>query len=204
MTKVQFILTLNEKLKNLPKKETEERINFYVEMIEDRMEEGISEEEAVAAIGDLDEISTQIISDTPLAKIAKEKMKPKRKLKTWEIVLLILGSPIWLSLLIALITIIFSLYIVLWSVIISFWAIFVSIIACAMYGIITGFLFVFIGKAMGGIALIGAGFVCVGLSIFAFLGCKMATKAMVILTKRMTLEIKKMFIRKSDAKEEIE
>ena len=44
MTKINFILLLSEKLKNLPEKEVEERLSFYSEMIEDRMEEGFSEE----------------------------------------------------------------------------------------------------------------------------------------------------------------
>ncbi len=203
MTKVQFILALNEKLKNLPKKEVEERVNFYVEMIDDRIEEGTSEEEAVAAIGNIDEITAQIISDTPLSKIAKEKLKPKRKLKTWEIILLILGSPIWLSLIIGLGAIVFSLYVVLWSVIVSLWSVFVAMVACVIYGIVGGSLFAIMGEDLGGIALVGTGVVCSGLSIFAFYGCKAATKAMVVLTKKLTLSIKKMFMQKSDVEEDV-
>ena len=34
-----------------------------------------------------DEIVRQIIADTPLAKLAKERMRPRRQLKAWEIVL---------------------------------------------------------------------------------------------------------------------
>lgn len=204
MTKIQFILALNEKLTNLPKKEAEERINFYVEMIDDRIEEGASEEEAVEAIGNIDEIASQIISDTPLAKIAKEKFKPKRQLKTWEIVLLILGSPVWLSLMIALIAVIFSLYVVLWSVIISLWAVFVALVACTIYTIIAGPIIAIAEKTLGGIALVGAGIACSGLSIFAFYGCKAATKAMIVLTKKLTLSIKKMFMKKSDVEEDVQ
>ena len=51
MTKLQFLLALHDKLTGLPRDEVEERLNFYSEMIEDRMEDGLSEEEAVAAIG---------------------------------------------------------------------------------------------------------------------------------------------------------
>ena len=61
-------------------------------MLDDQMEEGLSEEEAVAAVGPVDEIVRQIIADTPLAKLAKERMRPRRQLKAWEIVLLVLGS----------------------------------------------------------------------------------------------------------------
>ena len=53
MTKLQFLLALHDKLAGLPQNEVEERLNFYSEMIEDRMEEGLSEEEAVLAAGDV-------------------------------------------------------------------------------------------------------------------------------------------------------
>ncbi len=36
----------------------------------------------------------------PLAKIVKEKIKPKHELKAWEVILIILGSPVWIPLLI--------------------------------------------------------------------------------------------------------
>ena len=79
MTKVNFILELNERLVGLPRFEVEEHIGFYVEMIEDRMEDGMTEEEAVAAAGSIDDIAEEIIADIPLYKIAKEKIKPKSK-----------------------------------------------------------------------------------------------------------------------------
>ena len=86
--------------------------------MDDRMEDGIPEETAVCEIGTVDELVSQIIADIPLGKLVKEKITPKKKLKAWEIVLLVLGSPIWLSLLIAALAVILSLYVVLWSVII--------------------------------------------------------------------------------------
>ena len=46
-------------------------------------------------------------------------MRPRRQLKAWEIVLLVLGSPLWLSLGLAAIAVIFAFYVVLWSVSVS-------------------------------------------------------------------------------------
>ena len=69
-------------------------------MIADRMEDGLSEEDAVASVGSVEEIAAQIIADTPLSKLAKAYIKPKRRLTAWEIVLLALGFPIWFSLLV--------------------------------------------------------------------------------------------------------
>ncbi len=61
-------------------------------MIDDRMEEGLSEDEAVSAVGFVDEIVAQIVADIPLTKLVKEKTKLKKRLRAWEIVLLVLGA----------------------------------------------------------------------------------------------------------------
>ena len=99
-------------------------MTFYAEMLDDRIEEGLSEEEAVAAAGAVEEIVRQTVDETPLAKIAKERVRPKRHLKAWEIVLLALGSPVWLSLGIAAAAVILAVYVSLWDVIVSLWAVF--------------------------------------------------------------------------------
>ena len=66
MDKKEFMSELKEKLCGLPKKELEERLSFYGEMIDDRIEEGLSEEEAVNATGGADEVAGQVLGDIPL------------------------------------------------------------------------------------------------------------------------------------------
>ena len=199
MNKAEFLDQLRQKLTGLPKQELEDRLNFYSEMIDDRIEEGVSEEDAVSDIGTTDSVAAEIIAGIPLSKIAKERIKPKRRLRAWEIVLLALGSPIWLSLLIAAFAVTLSLYVVLWSVIISIWVVFASLSACAFGGIIAGGIFAACGSASAGIAMIGASMVCAGLAIFLFFGCTATTKGIIVLTKKIAIAIKKSFIRKENA-----
>ena len=199
MNKQEFANKLRKGLIGLPQADIEERVSFYIEIIDDRMEEGLSEEDAVCEIGDVDEIISQTITDIPLAKLVKEKITPKKNLKAWEIVLLVLGSPIWLSLAIAAMAIIFSIYISLWSVIISLWAVFVSFVACFVGGLVSATVFVIYGNSITGIAMASAGIVCAGLAIFMFYGCKAATKGILILTKKSAKWIKNCFIKKEAA-----
>ncbi|MCQ2440387.1 MAG: DUF1700 domain-containing protein [Clostridia bacterium] len=198
MNKQEFLVQLKKGLSGLPKDDIEERLTFYSEMIDDRMEEGLSEETAVRKIGTVDELISQIIADIPLTKIVKERITPKKKLSVWEIVLLVLGSPIWLSLLIAVFAVILSLYISLWSVIIALWAVFVSLIGCVLGGIAGGIVFACCGNVLTGIAMIGASLVCAGLSVFMFYGCKAVTKGILILTKKIAVWIKNCFIKKEE------
>ena len=199
MTKIKFLLSLHDKLSGLPQDEVEERLNFYSEMIEDRMEEGLSEEDAVAAVGSVDEIAEQIVAQIPLSKMAMEKIKPKRKLRVWEIVLLVLGSPIWISLLVAALSVIVSVYAVVWAGVVALWAVFGALIGCAVGGVVGGVFFAISGSALSGLAVIGGGFVCGGLSIFLFFGCMAATKGVAWLTKNVVVAIKNCFIKKGEA-----
>ena len=191
MTKIQFMLTLNEKLSEMPKNEIEERLTFYSEMIEDRIEEGLSEEEAVAAVGSVEEIAAQILEETSLLKIVQEKIKPKKRLRVWEIVLLAVGSPVWLSLLIGAIALVIALYAALWSVIISLWAAFAALAGSAVGGLVGGIALVCVGHFHSGLALFAAALVCAGLAIFLYHGCVAATKGAVLLIRKTVLWTKR-------------
>ena len=200
MTKHEFIAQLRAKLSGLPEREVEERLSFYAEMIDDRMEDGSIEEEAVAGLGSVDAIVSQIVSDIPLLKIAgkaaKQRIKQTKKMKTWEIVLLCVGSPVWASLLIAAPAVAFALYVSLWAVIVSLWAAFGSLVGGAFAGIASGLALSMGANVPAGLALIGAGVVCAGLSIFVFFGCKAATRGVVVLAGKTVLTIKRLFIKK--------
>ena len=199
MTKISFLLALNNRLSSLPPSDVEERLRFYSEMIEDRMEEGLSEEEAVTAIGSLDEIVSQILTDLPPEATPPKALKPKRKLRAWEILLLALGSPIWFSLSMAAIAVVISLYASLWSVIVSLWAGFASLVAVGIYALVVGIVTAIADSVIKGCALLGGGLVCLALSILFFIGCKAATKGTVLLTKRLALSLKNRFRKKEVA-----
>ena len=129
MNKQQFIDRLNKKLSDLPTAEAEDRISFYLEMVDDKKEEGFSEEDIFAdilsSINATDEATKEISQESNT-----EHKKQKRHHKAWEIVLLVLGSPIWLSLLISVAAVILSLYVSLWSVIVALWASCIALAVC--------------------------------------------------------------------------
>ena len=113
MTKREFLSQLRKKLRKLPMLELRERIGFYSEIIDDKIEEGLSEEAAVAEVGSVDDIAAQIIDDIA---DSTEKERIKKVVSGWQIVLLIVGSPVWLPILI-------SIFAVVWSIVITIWAI---------------------------------------------------------------------------------
>lgn len=196
MKKREFLLQLQRELSGFPQAEVQEQLDFYREMIDDRMDEGLSEEAAVAQIGTVDEIASQIIAQMPFAKLVKEKIKPKRQLETWQIVLLAVGSPLWLSFVVSAFAVLLSLYVSLWSLVVTVWAVFASAAACALWGLAGGIILATSQNGWTGIAMIGMGIFAAGLTIFLFYGCKAATKGTVWLTRKIILGIKRCFVKK--------
>ncbi|MBQ8388654.1 MAG: DUF1700 domain-containing protein [Clostridia bacterium] len=193
MRKNEFLAALRARLSALPVAEREERIGFYSEMIDDRIEEGLSEEEAVDGVGSVEDIADQILSEVPPARV---EVKEKRKLGAGVIVLLALGSPIWLSLAVAAFAVLIAFYAVLWSLVAVVWSVFAALVAAGFGGIIGGITVAIVSNAFAGLALIAAALFCAGLAIFLFFGCLSATVGSAILTKKTFIGIKNLIVRK--------
>ena len=113
MTKKEFLSKLRRKLRGLPLYESRERIGFYSEIIDDKIEEGLSEEDAVAEAGSVDDIAAQILDDFAAS---HGKAEIKKSNSAWQIALLIIGSPVWVPILL-------SIFVIVWSVVLAFWAV---------------------------------------------------------------------------------
>lgn len=200
MNKQEFLDALRAKISGLSEEDINERLSFYSEMIDDRVEDGKKEESAVKEIGTPDEIASQIIAETPMSKIVKNKVKSARKLSAWEIVIITLGFPVWFPLLLSAAVVVLALYISVWAIVVSLWAVFVSFAACAPAFLIAGIISLFMGQGAGGIIVIAGGFVCGGLGILSFFGCLETTKAVIKLAKLIVLLIKKSLVRRKEVK----
>ena len=194
MTKQQFLSELRSKLQGLPPADIDERISFYEEMINDRIDEGESEESAVAEIGNVDDVVMDIAKDTPLVKLVKEKIKPKRRIKAWEIVLLVLGFPLWFPLLIAALVLIMVFWILVWVFVIVTYAVEIALAASSVAGVVSFFAYFMNGEM--NYTAIGASIMCAGAAILFVFACIGATKGSIALTKGIITGIKKILIGK--------
>lgn len=200
MNKLAFLAELRDRLSGLPGEDIGRSMDFYSEMIDDRMEEGLSEEEAVQAIGPIDDVVAQILMETSLPKLVKAKVKRRRSPKVWEIILLILGSPIWLPLCIVALVLLLVFYLLLLVMVLVLYAVDLSIAAAGLSGLLGAVVQVFSGRWAQGAFLFGGGLVCVGLAVLLFFGCNIVTRGVLLLSKMMLRGIKACFIGKGDAK----
>ncbi len=192
MNKAEFTQQLTDSLVGLSEEDLKRSVDYYTEMIDDRVEDGMSEEEAVNALGSIDEIRSKILEDVPIAKIVKEKITPKRAFSAGEIVLLVLGSPIWLPLLLTAIILCLTIYLVFWIIILSLYVVVLSVFISGIAGII-GSIFQS-GGFLAGLFFFGCGIALIGLSILLFFGFNQVTKGMIFISKKIGLGIKKLFV----------
>ena len=198
MNRAEFLNALREKLSGLPSEEICERLSFYAEAIDDRMEDGYSEEAAVAEIGTPEEIAVQIISEIPLSRLVREKAGAKKQRRIWQTVLLAVGAVVWVPLLIAFLAVIFSLYIALWAVVISFYAVCLALAAAGVCALPGAVLLAVRGNIPAAAAFLGAGIFCAGLAILMFFLCRLITRGAIKLTRNIIQKIKAFLLRKKE------
>ena len=198
MTKEEFLNDLRNKLNGFPKEEIEERVNFYNEMILDRVEEGKSEEEAIKEIGTVDEVVDSILKETPLFNLIKERVKPKRRLKGIEIFLLILGFPLWFPLLMVCFTLVLVAYLLIWVLDLVVYATDLALGVGSVGAIVIFFILLSNGSFM--LSYLGMGILAAGLAAFFALACYGVTKLSILLSKKMALGIKRSFVGKGETK----
>ena len=229
MKKQEFLSEIAGRLSGLSMEDIDRSLEFYAEMIDDRIEEGLSEEDAVAAVGSVEEIVTQIRASFPApgggighggsggaaeegsaaqnansvpqgANAGSEAPRARRPMQWWVILLLVLGAPVWLPLLLALCSVILALCITVLSLVIAVFAVEIGFGAGAVGGLAASVAQLIAGQTAQALLLFGGGLVCLGLAILLFFGIEQILKGLRALCKWGFGAIRRSFTRKETAK----
>ena len=121
MKKNEFLAELraNLKKKHVPKISIDDALAYYDEAIHDRMEDGMSEEKAVAAMGSIDDAVQSALESMPVFLRATQRIRSDSILMSITIVLLVIGAIVWIPLTFALALTALSIYFVIWALVIS-------------------------------------------------------------------------------------
>ena len=180
MTKNAYLSELADRLRQLPQSEIDKSIAYYSEIIDDRMEEGCSEEEAVNGLEAPVTAAERILQDAPLGMLVRERIRPKQAVSGWIIALLVIGFPVWFPLLLAAAGIVFAMYVVVWSLVFAFFASTFAVGTASLAVLITAFV-----RAGEGAGLLGIGcFILMGLATW------MAASGVVRLTAALIRSLK--------------
>jgi len=167
MTKQIFLDGLRAALASLPAPEIEKTLAYYEEMLNDRIEEGMSEEEAVASMEPVEILASRTINDTPIMHKAVRKAQKSGVSTALLIILAIIGFPIWFPLLCTIGAVIFAIIAVLFAVIITLIALVIGLGFGGIAAVIGAF--VYVGSTgLSTLFIVGAGLLIIGIAILLF------------------------------------
>lgn len=195
MTKQEFLSELERALGKLPHAEVEQALAFYDEAISDRMEDGLSEAEAVADLGPIDEIAAQIAAETP--PIPRAIARANTGSRTLNIVLLAVFSPIWIPIVLALAAAALAVYVAIWAVIAALWAVDAVLVLIPFAGLAALASTLDGGMPLPGVFVFGLSLVSSGFGLVASFAVFWASKLLFRATRSFARWIASLFVRVS-------
>ena len=143
MNKQEFLSALARELDSLPREEREQTLTYYGELIDDRLEDGQDEGEVIQSLGAPKAVAEELLGE-------EQPQLPNRGLRVWVIVLLVLGFPLWGSLLVAAAVMLLCVFLCLYIPAFVLGVLALSFLAGAVLGVAgTPFLIADIGLAAG-------------------------------------------------------
>ena len=143
MNKQEFLAALARELEPLPREERERTLTYYGELIDDRLEDGQDEGEVIQSLGAPKAVAEELLGE-------EQPQLPNRGLRVWVIVLLVLGFPLWGSLLVAAAVMLLCVFLCLYIPAFVLGVLALSFLAGAVLGVAgTPFLIADIGLAAG-------------------------------------------------------
>lgn len=195
MTKQLFLNELSAALHGLPREERYRTLSYYDELIDDRMEDGQSEEDAVENLGSPEQIAREILGEE------EPPVSTGTGRKVWLIILLVLGFPFWGSLLLAAAIVLLCVYICLFLPAFVLGVMALAFLASALIGVVgTPFLIVDVGLLTGGLPAglfqLGLSVALLGLAVLSALGFYFTGKATVKAGRAIWRGIRRSFSKK--------
>ena len=191
MNKKEFLSELQGFLHGLPEKDVLQWLSYYEEMIDERIEEGVNEEDAVSAMGTPREIATKIASELNVVLSPIAEKKPKRTLRAWQITAIIIGSPIWISLLAVVVALAVAVCAVIVALVVAVCAVVVGFGAGGIGGIICSVILFAQGNVGGGILSVGSALVLAGFALISYCACIRFLKGFALAMKKFWARAKR-------------
>lgn len=192
MNKKQFLEAVRLRLAGLPQADVERYLDYIREMIDDRMEDGLSEEEAVAAMGSVEYVASQLLMDSKPVPQEPAK-KPRKDLKTWQVVLIVLGAPVWAPVLFGVLMALFGITIGVIATLFGLYCAAGALIAAGLSLVIAGPMQVVMPDLL---FLLAAGFFLMGFGLLWILGLNWIDRMIIRFCKWVYRKVRSLFSKK--------
>ncbi len=202
MNKEQYISKIREGIASLPETDIESSLQYYSEMIDDRIEDGMTEEEAVSEMVSVEEAVAQILRDKPVTEPQQNNghkgfrwfRSNLTRNKRLLFVFLVLSLPF-------LVTVAGSLLVFVISVTASLYGasigVFVGGLACVVKAVALAIVESATAEAL---LYFGVGLAFLGISVLIFIAAHYLAKLIKFLWKKLVELIKGIFSKKGEEK----
>ena len=194
MNKQEYLEALRRALQQMPPEEREKQLAYYDELISDMCEDGMSETEATAKLGDASAVAAELLTALPLGTLVKSRIRSESKPSALIIVLLVLGFPLWFPLIAAFFAVVLSVFVTLWALAVSFGAVVlalglsaVAVPVAAVTGVLAG---------TSPLAIVGATLALAGLCVLGALAIPPLFRGLARLCRAFARGVKSIFIKK--------
>lgn len=191
MRKADFLKELELNLQKMNASEKNKFVIYYDEIISDYIENGMSEEEAIKKVGSPMKIAEELLADYD----SVELKLPSTGSKTLNIILTVIGFPLWGSVLLSIILLVFSIYVLIWCIPIVTGAGCAAFFASSIVGII-GSPFVMFKSVPVGVMQLGTSIAAIGLSVLLGIVTINVSKKVANVTKRFNVTLVTLFKKK--------
>lgn len=157
----------------------------------------MTEAEATAKLGSPSQIAQSILQEVPLGKLVSTRMKPKSGWTPLAIVLAVVGSPVWVPLLLLAAALVLSLFVSIWALGVAAVAVVVGLAVAVVAAPILAIRAAVLTLPLG-LLLLGGGLVLLGLCVLGGLMAVELCKLLWQLTVWLAHKIKGLFIRKEE------
>ena|GEM_PF-216938 len=178
MTRSEFLWSLNNALAGLPQSEVQRVTEYYDELFNEALEEGKTEEEICAGLGSPDDIAGRVRAELAFIR-AEQKPTPKSMNAVLWVLIGILALPVGLPLGVGALSILFGMFATVFALVFALGAVVFAFGVVGLALIVAGIAVIAGGGLWFGIALIGAAFFIIGLSMLGGVGASHAMRAMI-------------------------
>ncbi|MCR5310495.1 MAG: DUF1700 domain-containing protein [Lachnospiraceae bacterium] len=201
MNKQEYLNALRDALEKQSISNIDNMIEYYDEMICDRMEDGMSEEDAVNSMDSITDIVHEAVLDKSVPTLVKEKVKKSRDKaksegKEWIWILLaVLGFPVWFPLVFTFAILLFVFFLVFWILVGTLFIIVLALGISAVACFLTSFTVLFGYISFPGFVVsLGGALALAGITILLWKPIVAFAKVAAGFFKDIIISIKKKFI----------
>ncbi len=201
MNKQEYLNALRDALEKQSISNIDNMIEYYDEMICDRMEDGMSEEDAVNSMDSITDIVHEAVLDKSVPTLVKEKVKKSRDKaksegKEWIWILLaVLGFPVWFPLVLTFAILLFVFFLVFWILVGTLFIIVLALGISAVACFLTSFTVLFGYISFPGFVVsLGGALALAGITILLWKPIVAFSKVAAGFFKDIIISIKKKFI----------